>query len=324
MPCDASKQAARSLSSCGRGTRIYGSSLPYWADKYVSLNLLLIYIKVQKDKIKGKPHKNRNRGVPIFQFRILRKNGQDINIEIRMYLHYTPIGWLYIFPQDDCGAIVDAMVATDYDKEFCVAEGFDPEFTARLMEAGFLVMSVNIGEDEPDYIMLPKLHLERSVLFFEKLRVKKSIRRFLTRYELRADVEFDRIVDRCVEKHGEEWLTPPLVDCIKKIRSRAPGSQEKGRLEPAPHAYPASFALYRDGELAAGEFGVVCGNIYTSYSGFYEEDNAGTVQLILTARYLQEHGFSFMDLGMPLDYKTDLGAVDITPKEFVRLFRAGS
>jgi len=36
---------------------------------------------------------------------------------------------------------------------------------------------------------------------------------------------------------------------------------------------------------------------------------------------LQEHGFSFFDLGMPLKYKSDLGAVDITPEEFVRLFR---
>jgi Leu/Phe-tRNA-protein transferase len=256
-----------------------------------------------------------------------------------MRLHFTPIGWLYISPEDDCRAIVDAMLTIDYDEEFCIAEGFDPEFTAKLMEAGFLVMSVDIGKDgEPDYIMLPKLHLERSVLFFEDLHIKKSIRRFLNRYELRADAEFDRIVDRCGEKHESDWLTPPLVDCIKKIRRSAlysaaldsvsligaalNGGAEAGRLEPTPCAYPASFALYRDGKLAAGEFGVICGKVYTSYSGFYEEDNAGTVQIILTARYLQEHGFSFFDLGMPMDYKTSLGAVDINPQEFVRLFRA--
>jgi len=244
-----------------------------------------------------------------------------------MYLRYTAIGWLYISPADDCKAIVDAMLAIDYCEEFCVAEGFNTEFTARLMEAGFLVMSINIGEeDKPHYIMLPKLHIERSALFFENLHIKKSIRRFLSRYELRADVEFDRIIDRCVEKHNAEWLTPALVECIKKIRrsaldrSAANGGAKTG-LEPAPHAYPASFALYRDGKLAAAEFGVVCGRVYTSYSGFYEENNAGTVQLILTARYLQEHGFSFFDLGMPMDYKTDLGAEDISPQEFVRLFR---
>jgi Leu/Phe-tRNA-protein transferase len=114
------------------------------------------------------------------------------------------------------------------------------------------------------------------------------------------------------------------VGCIKKIRelsSRKIQVQNNSRLVPQDGAYPASFALYQDGKLAAGEFGVVSGKVYTSYSGFYDEDNAGTVQLILTTRYLQEQGFSFFDLGMPMDYKNDLGAVDISPEDFVRLFR---
>jgi Leu/Phe-tRNA-protein transferase len=238
-----------------------------------------------------------------------------------MHLRYTRSGHIYITPEDDCHAVVDSMLVTDYSEDVCIAEGFDPEFTARLMEAGFLVMSINLAgkDEEPDYIMLPKLHLIRSALFFENLHIKKSIRRLLNCFELRPDAEFERIIDRCVEKHGSDWLTPPLVECIKNIRR---DSLHSGSLAPVPHVYPASFALYRDGELAAGEFGVVYKNVYTSYSGFYEADNTGTVQIIHTARYLQEHGFSFFDLGMPLDYKTDLGAMNISPGEFVRLFRA--
>jgi len=232
-----------------------------------------------------------------------------------MYLKYTVSGHLFISPEDDCRFIVDAMLATGYNEEFCLAKDFSPDFAARLMEAGFLVMSADIaGEDgqKPFYILLPKLHLERSALFFENLHIKKSIRRLLNRYELKADAEFDRIIDRCVSKHGDDWLTPPLVECIKKIRAESADVR----------AYPSSFALYRNGELVAGEFGVICGKVYTSYSGFYDEDNAGTVQLILTTRYLQEQGFAFFDLGMPMDYKTDLGARDIYPDEFVKLFRS--
>ncbi|MCL2764797.1 MAG: GNAT family N-acetyltransferase [Treponema sp.] len=239
-----------------------------------------------------------------------------------MNLKYTVSGYLYISPEDDCHDIVDAMLATDYNEEFCIAVDFSADFVTRLMEAGFLVMSMNIsaGEGEPQYILLPKLHLTRSALFFENLHVKKSVRRLLGKYELRANTDFQYIIDRCVEKHGADWLTPPLVDCIKKIRDL--NGQEQQSLSPWAHPWPASFALYRDGELAAGEFGIVCGRVYTSYSGFYNEDNAGTVQIILAARYLQEHGFSFFDMGMPLDYKARLGAIDISPDEFVRLFRA--
>ncbi|MCL2229856.1 MAG: GNAT family N-acetyltransferase [Treponema sp.] len=231
-----------------------------------------------------------------------------------MELKYTVSGFIYISVEDDCHKVVDAMLETDYNEEFCIAEGFDPDFIARLMEAGFLVMSINISEDEPYYILLPKLHLVRSVLHFDRLHIKRSIRRFLNNnllnYELKADSDFDLIIDGCVEKHGADWLTPPLVEAIKKIRN------DKNYC-----AYPTSFALYRDGNFVAGEFGVICGKVYTSYSGFYEEANAGTVQIILLTRYLKEKGFSFFDFGMPLDYKNSLGAEEITPHEFVRLFR---
>jgi Leu/Phe-tRNA-protein transferase len=240
-----------------------------------------------------------------------------------MYLRYTSTGYLLITPGDDCRRIVDAMLETGYDGEFCLALDFSPGFVARLMEAGFLVMSAEISgteteDEDPAYILLPKLHLVRSALFFEKLHVKKSIRRYLNRYELRPGADFDRIIDRCVEIHGADWLTPPLVESIRRIRENAGGS------DPAPSpegACPVSFALYREGKLVAGEFGVIAGKVYTSYSGYYDEDNAGTVQLILTARWLEARGFSFFDLGMPLDYKTGLGAVDICPEQFVELFR---
>jgi Leu/Phe-tRNA-protein transferase len=241
-----------------------------------------------------------------------------------MHLRYTSTGLLLISPDDDCKAIVNAMLITNYDEDFCLAVDFDTYFIARLMEAGFLVMSTVIEDENgiPVYILLPKLHLERSALFFEKLHVKKSIRKYINKYKLKANVDFDLILNRCLEKHGDDWLTPPLVDCIKKIRENTFPQNPDSQL-PTTNAYPTSFGLYRDNQLVAGEFGVVCGKVYTSYSGYYDEDNAGTVQIILTTRYLQEHGFSFFDLGMPLDYKTGLGALNISPLEFVKWFRKG-
>ena len=205
------------------------------------------------------------------------------------------------------------MLDTGYCQEFCVSPSFDPVFIARLMQAGFLVMSSRVSSDSESCIVLPKLHLTRSALFFNNLHIKKSIRRHVPKYEIHFNVAFNRILNRCLEIHGDDWLTPPLVAAIRDIRR----NQYYG-------VYPVSFALYRNGILAAGEFGIQVGRVYTSYSGYYEESNAGTVQLILTTRYLQENGFAFYDLGMPLDYKTDLGAVDINPREFVQHFRSGS
>jgi len=235
-------------------------------------------------------------------------------------LRYLPTGHIYIDPTDDCDLLVDAMLETDYAEEFCLAKDFDEEFIIRLMEAGFLVMSTELKDDdsdeeneseetEPFYILLPKLHLVRSALFFPDLHIKKSIRRFLSQYELRVNTDFDFILDKCAQIHGSDWLTPPLVEILKNIHRSSTGTR------------PFSFAVYREGELKAGEIGVVVGRVYTSYSGYYEEDNAGTVQMILMTRWLEKNGFAFLDLGMPLDYKTSLGAIDITPDRFVELFR---
>lgn len=232
----------------------------------------------------------------------------------RHFIRYTPSGHVFIAPKDNLDRVVDALLDTNYSEEFCIALDFDPAFVTNLMAAGFLVMSTEFeGErDDPPYILLPKLHLIRSALFFPNLHIKKSIRRLLPRYELRVDTDFDAILDRCVEVHGDGWLTAPLQTVLKMLhRCRD------------PRVRPISFGVYRNGERKAGEFGIVAGRVYTSYSGYYDEDSAGTVQLVLMTWYLQDTGFAFLDLGMPLDYKDCLGAENIDPRRFVELFRQG-
>jgi len=230
------------------------------------------------------------------------------------HLRYLPSGHVFIDVKDDCDRLVDALLKTRYNEEFCIAAVFDEEFIGRLMEAGFLVMSAELKDDEGKdslCILLPKLHLIRSVLFYPELHIKKSIRPFLSRYELRADTDFDLVLDKCVQTHGDGWLTPPLVEILKSMRKRKD-----------MRAKPVSFEVYRDGELKAGEIGVITGRVYTSYSGYHEENNAGTVQMILMAQWLEKAGFDFLDFGMPLKYKTSLGARNVHPRSFVKLYRA--
>lgn len=219
---------------------------------------------------------------------------------------------MFISQEDRLDRLVDALVGMDYAQDFCLALDFDPFFIERLMNAGFLVMSTRFADEPSECLLLPKLHLVRSVLFFPDLHVKKSIKRFLSRYELRVDTDFDRIVERCVALHGDDWLTGPLLKALRFLRDAKTISVK-----------PISFGLYREGSLKAGEFGALAGGVYTSYSGYYDEDNAGSVQMILMARYLEERGAPFLDLGMPLPYKDDLGATNIPPRRFVPLFREG-
>jgi Leu/Phe-tRNA-protein transferase len=229
-------------------------------------------------------------------------------------------------PWCDTDSIADAIIQSGYREEFIVSDSFDPHFLAALMFSGFLVMSVQLdgddGNDRNDgetddansekfYMLLPKHHITRSVLFFENLHKGRTIKKHLSRYSLRAGADYDTIVEKCIETHGDDWLTAPLIESMRAIRN----------IKNNP-VMPYSFGLYEDNKLIAGEFGVLTGRVYTSYSGYFEKNNCGRIQMILTAEYLRDNNFAFWDLGMPLDYKYSLGAKDIGIAEFFSRFRA--
>jgi Leu/Phe-tRNA-protein transferase len=241
-------------------------------------------------------------------------------------LRFLPYGYVFISPKDNPDTVMDRIVALGYQEESCFAVDFSPDFIARLMAAGFLIMSrrvrISMEDTSVYYIAEPVHHLHRAVLFFDDLHEKKSARKKLLRgqnaYELHVDEDFDRIIGKCIAVHGSDWVTPPLVKVLREIRA---GNKALAH----PSVRPVTFGLYRDGELKAGEFGIVVGGenggIYTSYSGYHEEDDAGNVQLILTGRYLRDAGFAFWDLGMVLPYKTQLGARDLSLSQFLSLWR---
>ena len=228
-----------------------------------------------------------------------------------MRLPVTTSGHLYLQPGDNLRAVADMLSMVPEAGEFCVGDCMESAFTAELCAAGFLVMSYRMGTGE--VILIPKYHSLRSALFFDRLHISRSVRPFLSRYELRFDEDFDRILETCVAVHGDDWLTPPLLRIMREMRetARCP-------------VRPVSFGVYRDGELRGGEFGVVSGRVYTSYSGYHRENSAGRVQMIQTAQFLEARGFAFWDLGMPLPYKNTLGAEDIPAAEWTRRFRAAN
>jgi Leu/Phe-tRNA-protein transferase len=246
-------------------------------------------------------------------------------------INYTQSGHIFIGPEDDPQAIARAMAETGYENEFCIADDFSLDFIARLMAAGFLVMSLRLNghgrdHDPPVYILTPKLHFERSVIFFDDFHEPRSARRLIPRYELRVDTGteapedfslFDSVLERCATIHGDDWLTLPLRESFRQLHA----SRNTAINTAGAAVHTTAFGLYREGRLVAGEFGVAAGKVYTSYSGYYDEDSAGTVQLILTGRYLRDAGFAFWDLGMPMEYKTRLGAREVEREEFLEMVR---
>ncbi|QQO10069.1 GNAT family N-acetyltransferase [Breznakiella homolactica] len=227
-------------------------------------------------------------------------------------LRFTASGHIFTSPEDDPEILAAALTTIPYEEEFCISLDFDPGYIAALMAAGFMVMSMEqqIPGYEPETLLLPKLHRERSVVFFPELHAGKTARRLIPRYELNPEENFETVLRGCAETHGEDWLTPELQRSFGAVARRDDLSVRM-----------RTFGLYRNGRLAAGEFGVSIGGVYTSYSGFFREPSAGTVQMVMTGRFLEQAGYAFWDLGMPLEYKYSLGARTLDRERFMELFR---
>ena len=222
---------------------------------------------------------------------------------------YLDYGMLLIMEENNPDEAIDLIINTNYSYEFCIGDNFNIQFLSNLIKSGFYVMS-RYYEQKNFYIMEAMHHLSKSVLFFDRLHIKKSVKKLLPKYELRVNSEFEKIVDKCIEIHNDGWLTKPLVAAIKEIY----------RIND-PDVTFISFGLYKDGKLVAGEFGTKVGRIYSSYSGYREESNTGTVQMILTAQHLEKTGYAFWDLGMPIEYKRTFGARILNLEDFIVLWR---
>jgi hypothetical protein len=130
---------------------------------------------------------------------------------------------------------------------------------------------------------------------------------------------------------GINWLYPQIVGAFRQINKRTKETEGQGveaflvDNESNKRCGTTQVRLYsielwdaQTGDLVAGELGHSVGGIYTSLTGFSNQDNAGSVQLLALGKLLTQCGFEYWDLGMEMEYKLKLGAVLMRRADFVR------
>jgi len=193
-------------------------------------------------------------------------------------LSYSGVGYPYIMPPENGDLLADWLEAS-YPDEFCVSMSFEPDFVDELCASGFIPMAVRAEEGVE--ILIPKLHVIRSVLRPSEVLVTKTARRESSRYVFRLDSRFDEVLDACIAIHGQDWLRPPLMDCWRELFSTR--DTRRSRFS-SMELYFADEGDSSDAHLVAGEIGVFVGGAYTSLTGFKTESGSGTVQLAAAGR----------------------------------------
>jgi leucyl/phenylalanyl-tRNA--protein transferase len=147
----------------------------------------------------------------------------------------------------------------------------------------------------------------RGVLPLDGLRVSRSLRKSLARYEIRVDTAFDEVVAACADPqrpHG--WITRDMQSAY-------------GRLHELGWAHSVEAWSVDDGQLAGGLYGLSIGALFAGESMFHRRADASKASLVWLVSRLREGGATLLDVQWLTPHLASLGAVEVPRREYLRL-----
>ncbi len=149
----------------------------------------------------------------------------------------------------------------------------------------------------------------RGVLPFDSLRVSRSLRRSLRRYELRVDTSFRAVMEACAtpNRHGG-WITPAFVDAYARLH-------QLGWVHSVEAWTPR-------GELVGGLYGVSIDGLFAGESMFSRATDASKVALVGLVDHLRASGIELLDVQWRTAHLASLGVVAIPRPEYLQRLRA--
>jgi len=208
-----------------------------------------------------------------------------------------------------------------HEREFYFTRDWSPEMYVALARAGFISVATELlpGFD----ILIPQMQAAYAVLDWERLRVSRSMRRWMRSdrglragYRLSVGHRFEAVYEGIAAYHEDNWMSEAYFRTLRALEAEP---REGFELLPVG-------LLDCRGELVAGEVGYRIGAVYTSLTGFSDrkQRNLGKLQLFLLGEHLREAGYAFWNLGHPhMQYKLDLGARVLERKDFLKRWKEG-
>ena len=153
----------------------------------------------------------------------------------------------------------------------------------------------------------------RGILPLDGLRVTRSLRRSVRRYDVRMNTRFRSVMEACGDpRRPGAWIDRDFVDAY-------------GRLHELGWAH--SIEIYHPGsdDLVGGLYGVHIERLFAGESMFHTETDASKVALVHLAGWLQEVGVTLVDVQWSTPHLSSLGVIEVPRSEYLaRLHEAVS
>jgi leucyl/phenylalanyl-tRNA--protein transferase len=150
----------------------------------------------------------------------------------------------------------------------------------------------------------------RGLLPLAGLRVSRSLRRSVPRFDVRVDTAFDEVVAACADPGREgRWITPEIAQAYADLH----------RL-----GWAHSVECWRAGRLAGGLYGLAIGGLFAGESMFHRETDASKVALVALVGLLARDGDNrrLLDVQWRTEHLATLGVIDVPRVEYLRRLRA--
>ena len=168
----------------------------------------------------------------------------------------------------------------------------------------------------------------RAIIPLDGLRVSRSLRRSLRRFEIRVDSAFDAVIAACADPsrpHG--WISPPIRAAYRRLHAlgwahsiEAWTVSRSG--QPAGGGRPA--APGAGGELAGGLYGIAIGGLFAGESMFHRRTDASKAALVGLVELLRAGGAAgrVLDVQWMTPHLASLGAVEVARADYVAMVAA--
>ena len=147
----------------------------------------------------------------------------------------------------------------------------------------------------------------RGILRPTDLRVSRSLRRSMVRFEFRVDTAFEEVVTQCAAPGREgRWITPTIARAYAELH----------RL-----GWAHSVETWREGELVGGLYGIAIGGLFAGESMFHRATDASKAALVhLVTLVDAEH--ALIDVQWSTDHLASLGVSEVSRTAYSQLVRA--
>jgi leucyl/phenylalanyl-tRNA---protein transferase len=145
----------------------------------------------------------------------------------------------------------------------------------------------------------------RGVIPLDALRVSRSLRQSVGRYEVTVDRSFPAVIEACADPrrpHG--WINRPIVEAYTRLH-------ELG--------WAHSVEAWEGDELVGGLYGVAVGGLFAGESMFHRARDASKVALVHLVDLLRDGGGRLLDVQWTTPHLCSLGAVDVPRSTYLDL-----